>query len=167
MYQALVEKVQNVEAPLKPQIIKAPVVADSEGMRASLMAEMAKVHVVNAVAGYSNPVSVKSAVTNEIRAVSQIAPGSYLTNTLANICHGSISDNEEPSSSFDLSPSSTSLSSESSGSASESSESSLERSCKWQHESFKKKKHAPKQIKGSKSILKPIPPKEYDGSLDS
>ena len=172
LYRASVEEVEDVEAPPKPQMTKAPVVAlksvaDSEGARASSMAETAKVRVANAVAGRSNSVSVKSAVTNEMRAVSQIAPGSYLANALANVRHGSISDDEGPPSSSDSSSSLTSSSSESSDSGSERSESSPERSRKRRRGSSKKKKHAPKRMKGSKSTLKPIPPKEYDGSPDS
>ena len=171
-YRASVEEVEDVDEPLKPQKLKAPAVvlkseADSEGARASSMAATAKARVANAVAGRSNSVSVKSTVSNEMRAVSQIAPGSYLANALANVRRGSVSDDEGPPSSSDSSSSSSLSSNESSGDESSISDTSSVRTQKRRRGSSKRKRRTSKRMKASRSTLKPIPPKEYDGNADS
>jgi hypothetical protein len=175
-YRATVEEIADMDEPLKsvkkstppPQRHnpEKPAMA-MEGVRYTLMADTAKDRIARTVSRRSNSKSVKPGLRPEMRPISQIAPGSYLANALANVGQAAVSGHGSPSSSD-----SSSSSSDSSGDTSESdtlsSESSSCRKRRRGHHGKRRTSRTPKRKRTSpKSLLKPIAPKEYDGSPDA
>ena len=99
-----------------------------------------------------------------MRLISQIAPGSYLANTLAKIGQGTTSDPGSPSSSDSSSSSGNTSESDTSSSASELSS---RHKCHRDHHGKRRGSCTSKcKCTSPKSLLKLIAPKEYDGSPD-
>ena len=127
-YQPTVEEIVDTDEPSKP--VKKPVSSAQrhnsekptvvmEGVRYTSMVDMAKDRIARTVAGQSTNTSVKPSQRPEMRPISQIAPGSYFANALANIGQGTASDPGSPSSSDSSSLSSNTSESDTSSSASE------------------------------------------------
>ena len=176
-YQASVEEVDDINEPSKPvqkpvpltqghkHKLKKPGSTHSamEGVRFFSMADTARDRIARTVAGRSTSTSEKPGVRPEMRPVSQIAPGSYLANALANVGQNTGSNPGSPSSS-DSSSSSSESSSETDTS---SSDSSSRRKRRRGHHGKRNSRTSKRKRTSSKSLLKPIAPKEYDGMPDA
>lgn len=117
---------------------------------------------MNAIKGHRQPNICQEWQGSDIQPVSQIAPGSYLGQAMSHV-----KDNKElPSDPSDSSSSSSNApSSESSSLGSEDGHS--ERTHKHSRPRSHRSKTKSRSMKSKKSLLKPLPPLEYDGAADA